>query len=77
MDALRQNVCVRQNVCRQLKLRTMMVTLLGLPLPPEIKKIISEFAVPRVPSVSLLRVHNACYMFLNPTVRVIEEMDRW
>ena len=44
MDAL----IVRQDVCRQLKVRTTMVTLLGLPLPHEIQIIISEYAVPRV-----------------------------
>ena len=60
---------MRQNVCRQLKLRTMLLTLLGLPLPLDVKKLISELAVPRVQAMCLLRVHNVCYRVKRMHVR--------
>ena len=73
----------RRGVCHEVRTVALYRTLSGTGiecLPDELIREIARTAAHRNDDDGghrLLRIHNMCYIFRNPIIRVFQEMDRW
>ena len=65
----------RQHICCHIRVRCMRLTLLGMPLPLDILQYIAFLACNRNDDTLLRKFHNMCYLFRNPLIREIVELD--